>query len=93
MSYSYTTLVEPRGHALWIDIDKPTNGLSVEFNHTNTGIEHITPLDFLTNPGTPLIRRSQPGAAAPISISTDGWVHPKSGVAFTWTLTSELTSR
>jgi hypothetical protein len=88
VSYSYSTLIEPRGHAIWIDIDHPTNGVSVELTHTGTGIERITPLDFLTT--TPRIHRSERETAAPISISADGWIQPKSGVVFIWTLTSEL---
>jgi hypothetical protein len=91
LAYTCRVLVQKHGHLLYLDISKPTRGLSVELNYADAGIRHVNALDFIASaqqPHTARSPKSLPGRS--VSIGFDGWVFPKSGVAFVWVLEDEL---
>jgi hypothetical protein len=91
IAHTYRVLVRKHGHLLYLDVAKPTRGLHVEFNYAGSGIREVTALDFIASaqqPRTVRSPKSLPGRS--VSIGFDGWVFPKSGVAFVWVLEDEL---
>lgn len=87
VAYTYRTITAVRGHLLQLRVDQPTHGLSVELDYTGCGIANVRALDFIAS-STPT-RVSYHAADLPgqlLSVDFDGWVFPRSGVAFVWTL-------
>jgi len=89
IAYTYRARVQRNSHVLQIDLAKPSRGFSVRLSYSGCGIRHINVLDYFARPAKP--RVSQIGAPSPsVEVSQDGWVWPKSGVAFAWVLEDEL---
>jgi hypothetical protein len=91
VSYTYRTLAPQHGHLLFLDFNRLTKGLTVEFTHTDCGIAHVNALDFIAGAQHPRVVRNPRSVPTPaINIGYDGWIFPKSGIAYTWTLHREL---
>jgi len=89
VSYTYRTLIAVDGQLLQLRVDQPTRGLAVELDYTAAGVEHVSVLDFFSSSERTRVNRSTPKVSEQlIAVQFDGWVFPKSGVAFVW---SELT--
>jgi hypothetical protein len=91
ISYTYRTLSPQNGHLLHFDIEQPTRGVDIELDYSNCGIAYVNVLDFIASSRKTRIARtppSVPGKSA--AVEFDGWVFPRSGVAFVWVLESEL---
>jgi hypothetical protein len=94
VSYTYRVLVQRHSHMLQLDIAKPSKGLRVEFWYGGFEIQHVNVLDFISSAEQPRIARSVDASPSPMaSIAFDGWVFPKSGVAFVWVLAKETAHR
>jgi hypothetical protein len=93
ISCIYQALVQRHGHLLYLDIPRPIKALQVQFWYGNCGIRRINTLDFIASTQQPRILRSPSSVPTPsIEISFDGWIFPKSGVAFVWVLEGEMTT-
>lgn len=91
VSYTYRVLVQQHGHLLYLDFGRPCKGLTAELWYGNCGIAYVNQLDFITGAQATRVSRSPEEAGTPsIAVSYDGWVLPKSGLAFVWVLESEL---
>jgi hypothetical protein len=91
ISCIYQALVQRHGHLLYLDIPRPIKGLQVQFSYGDCGIRRINTLDFIASAQQPRILRSPASVPTPsIEISFDGWIFPKSGVAFVWVLEGEM---
>lgn len=91
VAFIYRVLVQKHVHLLYLDVSKPTRGLTVELDYADTDIRFVNALDFIASAQQPHTLRSPksvPGRS--VSISFDGWVFPKSGVAFVWVLEEEI---
>ena len=85
VAYTYRTLVSVDGHLLQLRVDQPTKGLTVELDYGDCGIEYVSVLDFIASSQRTRVSQSPksvPGKS--VSIEFDGWVFPRSGVAFVW---------
>ncbi len=84
-------LVQRHGHLLYLDIPRPTKGLQVQLWYGDCGIRRVNTLDFIASAQQPRILRSPASVPTPsVEIGFDGWIFPKSGVAFVWVLEEEL---
>lgn len=91
IAYTYRTLMAQNGHLLFFDIEQPTRDLKVEFDYTGCGIEKISTLDLVPSVRPTRIEPSRPNASrSTVRVDFDGWVFPRSGVAFIWTLQAEV---
>lgn len=90
LAHTCRVLIQKHGHLLYLDVPKPTRGLSVELDYADAGIQFVNALDFIASAQQPHTVRS-PGSvpSRSVSIEFDGWVFPKSGVAFVWVLEDE----
>ena len=83
----YRVLVQKHGHLLYLDFDKPCRGVKVYLGYGEAGIREVSVLDFFAGPQAARVQRSPSSVPAPsVSVGYDGWVFPRSGVAFVWVL-------
>jgi hypothetical protein len=84
LAYEYEVLVPRKKHCLYFDEGRPLQALSIEV-HADESLAEPRLLDFLTTGAA--VRRSRrtlPGSGTELSIATDGWVLPRSGVVLVW---------
>ncbi|TQN41683.1 hypothetical protein FHU33_1060 [Blastococcus colisei] len=85
IAYTYRTVVPVRGHLLHLDLEQPTKGVDIELDYSDCGIEYVNVVDFIAS--SEQARVSQSPETVPgqrVSVGFDGWVFPRSGVAFVW---------
>ncbi len=90
IAYTYRTITAVDGHLLQFRVDQPTKGLSVELDYSDCGVERVNVLDFIASSDRTKVAYSP--AAVPgklVSVDFDGWVFPRSGVAFVWSLVKQ----
>lgn len=91
ISYTTSTVTKANGHLLFFEIEQPTNGINVSFDYTGTDIASVSAIDLVQSMRPSRIEHT-PEEVQPktLRVEIDGWVFPRSGVAFVWTLTREL---
>jgi hypothetical protein len=83
----YRTKLALLATLLQLRVDQPTKGLSVDLDYSDCGISYVNVLDFIAS--SQKTRVSQSPVTVPrksVSVEFDGWVFPRSGVAFVWVL-------
>lgn len=91
ITYTYRTVTTRSGHLLFFDIEQPTRDLSVDFDYTGCNVASVATLDLVPSVRPTRIERSAPALpSSTVRVSLDGWVFPRSGVAFVWTLDREV---
>jgi hypothetical protein len=94
ISYTYRTLVRQRGHLLRIEPAQPTKSFSVRLNYAGCGLRFVNVLDYIAGARVARIEELPPTDPAPsVQVSYDGWIFPKSAVAFVWGLDQEVAPR
>jgi hypothetical protein len=91
ISCTYRTITGQADHLLFFDIEQPTRGLRVEMDYGGCAIASMAALDLV--PTIRPTRIDRPPAVLDqdsVRVEVDGWVFPRSGVAFVWTLEGEL---
>lgn len=87
VAYTYRTVVPVRGHLLHLDLEQPTKGVDIELDYSDCGIEYVNVVDFIAS--SERTRVSQSPTTVPgqrVTVGFDGWMLPRSGVAFVWVL-------
>lgn len=85
ITYTYRTVVPVRGHLLHLDLEQPTKGVDIELDYSDCGIEYVNVVDFIASSERTRVSQSPktiPGQR--VNVGFDGWVFPRSGVAFIW---------
>lgn len=91
VAYTYRILVQRHGHVLYLDLPRPTKGLHVQLDYAGAGIRRVNVLDFIASSESTRIDQAPEAASArTIDVGFDGWIFPRSGVAFVWVLDDEL---
>lgn len=91
VGYTYRTVTDVSGHVLRLRVDQPTRGLAVELDYSDTDIASIDVLDYIASSEPTTVSQSPPAVPGRgVVIDFDGWVFPRSGVAFVWVLQGEL---
>jgi hypothetical protein len=85
VTYTYRTLVPVNGHLLQVRIDQPTRSMTIELDYTDTSLEYVNVLDFISGSRGARVTPS-PSVVSErfVAVEFDGWVFPRSGVAFVW---------
>jgi len=90
IAYTYRALVLQHGHLLYLDLPRPTKGLHVQLNYADAGIRRVNTLDFFASSEQSRIDQTPSTVPArAVDVSFDGWIFPRSGVAFVWVLNDE----
>lgn len=90
MSFTYRSRLRRDGHMVHFDVDRPTKGFELELNYQDAGIVKMKLVDFISS-----TRRARVSEAPDVAgvkkytMSYDGWVLPRAGVAFVWILEDE----
>lgn len=91
ITYTYQLRMARTGHLLFFDIEQPTRDLRVDFGYADCAIASVSVLDLVPSVRPTRIERPPEGAATDtIRVNLDGWIFPRSGVAFVWTLEGEI---
>ena len=70
-----------------LNIDRPTKGLEVEMKYDASIISSVRLMDFASRGDGGLV--SQEIDAAVLRYRYDGWLFPRAGLVFAWTLVNE----
>ncbi|MFI5708996.1 hypothetical protein [Kribbella sp. NPDC051620] len=90
ISFTYVTRTVKDGHVLRFDVDRPTRGLEVELNYEGCGISRMRMFDYVSRAGAARTFPEVPASnGRQLRFAYDGWLFPRSGLIFTWTLDSE----
>lgn len=90
MSHLYRTITPQSGHRLFLEITQPTRGFSLDLDYTDTDIAHLSVTDLITSPHRPRVSRLPDSTEAKVlSVDLPGWMLPRAGFSFVWTLASE----
>lgn len=91
ISYVYRAITPRSGHRLFFEVTQPTRGLSLEFDYSNTDISHMSVTDLVSSAQrTRVSELPSEAEARSISVDLPGWLLPRAGFAFVWTLSSEI---
>lgn len=91
IAYRYRLLVQRHGHVLYLDLPRPTKGLHVQLNYAGASIRRVNVLDFIASSQQSRVEHAPDVTQAKtIDVGFDGWIFPRSGVAFVWVLEDEL---
>lgn len=72
----------------------PYKGLRVELWYGDCGIKYVNVLDMIASSTQARVARTPDTVPTPsVAVGFDGWVFPRSGVAFVWVLKEELALR
>ena len=87
----FRTITPCWGHRLFFELPQPARNMALSFDYTNTDITHMRVSDTVASARpVHVVRSPQEVADKVVKVSADGWLMPKSGFAFTWTLEQEL---
>jgi hypothetical protein len=93
VSYTYRVMVQRHGHLLYLDLPRPARGLRVRLDYANAGIRRVNTLDYFASSQQSRVEHAPDVTQVKtIDVGFDGWIFPRSGVAFVWVLNDELTS-
>lgn len=77
-------------HRLFTELPAPVRGLSLEVDYTQTDISSMSVTDAVSSLAKPRVTRiPEQFAGREIQVDLDGWLMPRSGFTFVWTLSSE----
>ncbi|WP_417288922.1 hypothetical protein [Corynebacterium variabile] len=88
---TFRTVTPTWGHRLTFELPQPGRDISLTLDYTNTTIADMRVSDTVSAARPVVVSRSP--ASVPervIKLDSNGWLMPKDGFAFTWTLDSEL---
>ncbi|MGO4044560.1 hypothetical protein AB3F22_06920 [Actinomyces johnsonii] len=87
IAFRFRSLVPRNGHVFHLNIDRPTKGLDVELSYDTDAIERVRLMDFASRgDGGRVCEEPQ---AAVVRYRYDGWLFPRAGLVFAWTLHNE----
>ena len=87
ISFSFRTRTLRSGHVVHLDIDRPTRGLDVELRYDPEQVGQMRILDFASiGEGG---RLTQVPDSPTLRYRYDGWLFPRAGMVFVWTLPDE----
>lgn len=90
ISYTYRTITSQTGHLLFFDIEQPTRDLRIDFDYGGCNIATVSTLDLIPSIRPTRIEHPTPDLPGDtIRVDLDGWIFPRSGIAFVWTLQGE----
>ena len=83
----YRTVTSQAGHGLFVELPQPANGLKLRIDYTDTMIDELAVINPLSGVRRPPVEKMPAGAAGRVTlVDVAGWLLPRSGLTFTWTL-------
>ncbi|MXG88429.1 hypothetical protein [Nocardioides flavescens] len=86
----YRTVTPKHGHRLYFEVGQPTRQFSLEVDYTDTDIAQMSVTELVSSSHRSRVSQMpQQVDARVLGVDLPGWLLPKSGFAFVWTLVSE----
>lgn len=86
----YRAVTSQAGHRLFFELPQPSRDLSLRLDYSDTDISHLSVTDLLSSTRHAQISRLPASVAGKaVTIDMPGWLMPKAGIAFVWTLSAE----
>lgn len=93
ITYVYRTITAQAGHLLHFSIDQPTKNIKVEFDYSAVPIARVSVLDLIaSSKRSQVLRLPEAVSSKSVTVDFDGWVFPRTGIAFVWTLDAETSA-
>jgi hypothetical protein len=90
ISYTYRTTIASNANMLFFSIEQPTRNLNLQFDYSGCGIASVSTPDLVPSIRPTRIERAPAKTHTDtIRVDLDGWIFPRSGVAFVWTLAED----
>lgn len=87
----FRTVTPVWGHRLYFELPQPARNMSVSFDYTNTNIVDMRVIESVaTTRPTQLSQSPERTPGRTISVEAVGWLMPKAGFTFTWTVDTEM---
>lgn len=91
VSFTYRLQVAQTGHLLYFDIDRPTRGFDMTLNYSHAGVATMKVVDHISSSVKARVTHTPKSTGQrSVTVGYDGWVLPRAGVAFVWTLDEEV---
>lgn len=87
VSFTFRAKTPRDGRLVHIDIDRPTKGLEVEMKYDPAMVASMRVMDFASRGDGG--RVSEEADASALRYRYDGWLFPRAGLVFAWTLADE----
>lgn len=86
----YRTVTSQAGHWLFFEIPQPSKEFSLRLDYSSTDVSRMSVMDLVTSLHSAQINHLPTSVAGKvISVDVPGWLLPKAGLAFVWTLSDE----
>lgn len=93
ISYTYRTVTTQAGHLLFFDLEQPTRDVRIDFDYAGCDIASVSVLDLVPSVRPTRIERTPVQLpSGTVRVDVEGWVFPRSGIAFIWTLETETSA-
>jgi hypothetical protein len=91
ISYNFVAPAKRRGHILHLEVPRICKNAEYAIALNNCGVTRVRVVDYFSSRNRATIR-CQPSWDAPTSVTAtlQGWITPRSGMAFVWTLEDEV---
>jgi hypothetical protein len=88
IAYTYQLTMRRDGNYLFFDIEQPTRDLRVDFDYGGAELDAVSVLDLIPSVRRTVIERPiEVTGSRVLRVDIQGWVFPRSGVAFVWSET------
>lgn len=86
----YRTVTSQAGHWLFFEIPQPSKEFTLRLDYSSTDISRMNVMDLVTSLHSAQISHLPTSVSGKvISVDVPGWLLPKAGLAFVWTLSDE----
>ena len=91
LRHVFRTVIPIWSHRVFVELPQPTRGCVLLVDYTNTSIAEMKVGDTVGSLQPPVVSYAPKGAnGKTVAVETSGWLMPKTGFSFIWTLESEL---
>ncbi|NKY27765.1 hypothetical protein [Nocardia gamkensis] len=91
IAFTYRLQPAPQSRWLQFTVDQPSRGIDIDLDYSDTEIAYVNLIDFIASSHKTVVTKSPdtvPGRT--IGLQFDGWIMPRSGVAFVWVKDDEV---
>jgi len=90
IKHLYKVITPQFGHRLFVELSQPSRDLHLTVDYTDTDISYLSVSDLVATAQRTQVSQMPTGASGKVlSVELPGWLMPKAGFTFVWTLARE----
>lgn len=90
IKHIYRVRTPKNGHCLFVELPQPSRGVSLEMDYSNADVSRMVVTNLVsTSKRSQISHLPEKLSSKVVSVDVPGWLLPKTGFAFVWTLLSE----